>query len=217
MSSSSLRTDRAQLIALAVLTSLVVMCTGALCWSTVNDLESHTTTVNREIATRGEAVGRLLTAFGYGHAIHNFKNHVLRRNGPYGVRFVDDAEIFHDAIAAYRSVRPTAQEAAALQEIEQVFERYETALVQIDELQARGSGALEIDAAVKIDDRPALSALQDLQRRLVQRRQEASGRTTDHLRYLRLVVSGSIGLLSILSLTLAMLVARSGLRESAKD
>lgn len=106
-------------------------------------------------------VAGMVRTLGYGGAIHNFKNYVLRGAEKYHAgataRF-GEAKKF---VAALESVADEA-ETVALKDIAGVIDQYEAALSTVREMHLAGKSVKEIDAAVKISDKPAVEGLKTL-------------------------------------------------------
>lgn len=132
----------------------VQMAEGAV-WSLVNSALDG-------VAIR-EEVARLAIILGYGGAIHQFKNTVLRADS----RAADQARS-----SLQDAQRPLAQlrqlllsdpvRTAQLAEIEKVVSAYTSALERIQGLHRDGASVTRIDQRVKIDDEQAVLALSAL-------------------------------------------------------
>lgn len=109
--------------------------------------------------TKGEILSGLRLHLGYGGMIHNFKNFVLRRDLP-RLKKLDanfaGARRSIDLLAAFDL---SAEEQAALADIETVIAAYESNLAIVKEMIATDSMPEDIDAAVAISDAPALAGL----------------------------------------------------------
>lgn len=102
---------------------------------------------------------------GYGGGIHNFKNFVLRADEQYGARAASGLSNVLLVVARYRASEGLTQsQAKALDDIESVVRSYEEALAAVHKLIGQGLTAQEIDAAVKVDDTPALKGLATLRK-----------------------------------------------------
>jgi len=101
--------------------------------------------------------------FGYGGAIHNFKNYVLRGQNKYYDRISGNFENLTGLIEQYRQVRNlTAAEKDALGAVHAVAQKYRSAADTVRQMSSDGKMPMEIDATVKIDDSPALEAFEVL-------------------------------------------------------
>ncbi len=105
----------------------------------------------------------LLGNFGYGGAIHHFKNFVLRKTPGYEAEFSKHAEnILHilDQIDALPDL--TAMEKQDLIVIRDTVGQYRMAIATALEMFTSGKTVTEVDRVIKIDDAPALKALNEL-------------------------------------------------------
>ncbi|WP_172838793.1 methyl-accepting chemotaxis protein [Solemya velesiana gill symbiont] len=102
--------------------------------------------------------------FGYGGAIHNFKNLVLRGEEKYFARLKKNQEISRTLFAEYRELAGLSQEEMeALGHIEKVFESYFDMVPVAQEMHASGKTPRMIDKVVKIDDTPAIRGFEVLE------------------------------------------------------
>lgn len=103
---------------------------------------------------------RLDASLGYGAAIHNFKNYVLRGKDEYRTNALARMKDVYAAIAALRADKALGEkEATALGGVEGVVKQYEANVATAQKMIGEGKDIKEIDAAVKVDDEPALAAL----------------------------------------------------------
>jgi len=105
----------------------------------------------------------LLAAYGYGGAIHHFKNYVLRHQPHYKQQF--DAAYLHaindlDKLDAFPTT--TDEEKRHIQTIRETLNQYKAASLRAADMINVGLPPEEIDREVKIDDAPALNAIQQL-------------------------------------------------------
>ena len=75
-------------------------------------------------AIKQDLIGELESNFGYGGAIHNFKNYVLRGQKKYIDRFREKSMAALSAIEAYRKQSITPEEVSYLAAIEGVIRNY---------------------------------------------------------------------------------------------
>jgi len=106
---------------------------------------------------------KIIRALGYGGAIHNFKNYLLRRDDKSKQAFLSHYRQLQDALGDYRSnTQLSESEKRALSVVEQTIKAYR---MQFDHLQKQTNLSTEIselDKAVKIDDGPAIRAFDQL-------------------------------------------------------
>ncbi|WP_299479294.1 methyl-accepting chemotaxis protein [uncultured Roseibium sp.] len=99
---------------------------------------------------------------GYGGMIHQFKNYVLRKDHARQEKIFSAADASKNAIAAYRKLPLSTAQMAALNDIEDMIDRYTEATKTVESLAGQGKSAAEIDKIVKISDGPALAGLQHM-------------------------------------------------------
>ena len=112
-----------------------------------------------------ELLGQLKAQIGYGGMIHNFKNFVLRGSDKYRKRAEAGYQQALDTLAQFRALEGVHQsELVWLRQIEEVIEQYYQGVAKVAALFASERDSHTIDKAVKVDDAPALEALQRLDR-----------------------------------------------------
>lgn len=106
---------------------------------------------------------RLDAALGYGGAIHNFKNYVLRGKDEYRTNALARMKDVYAAIESLRTDKLLGKEQhAALGVVEGVVKQYEANVAAAQKMIGEGKEIKEIDAAVKVDDTPAIAGLATL-------------------------------------------------------
>jgi hypothetical protein len=103
---------------------------------------------------------------GYGGVIHQFKNHVLRRDDQTQNNFWDAVARAQDEITKYRSLKITGEERRALDVIETMVSAYSRRMEQVAEMNASDMTAEQTDDVVAYNDGPVLAAISVLERAL---------------------------------------------------
>ncbi len=106
---------------------------------------------------------RLLQHIGYGGAIHEFKNFLLRRDLGYEKEFyVKYREISRllDQMDGIEDI--TDKERGHIRTIRETMGKYNSAISSARQMVEEGKTIKSIDKTIKIDDSPALSAIQEL-------------------------------------------------------
>lgn len=118
---------------------------------------------NEEIKTKNLILLEIKKDFGYGGAIHSFKNYLIRSNEDYLTDFEKSYHQFLEHKKSYQKIKKTSSfELEKLNDIHQVFDQYRVNIQTIKILKGYGKSILEIDQLVKIDDSRALKAMHDL-------------------------------------------------------
>ncbi len=130
----------------------------------------------RDNAPRAQILLEIRDILGYGGMIHRFKNFVLRQDLSLARATRQNLGAAMLAVEHYRELGVTDAEAQALADFETVLTAYEDGLTALVDLAAEGRTAAEIDAVVKVDDGPALRALEFLDRE--SRTVESGGQTS---------------------------------------
>ena len=110
---------------------------------------------------KAKLLSELHENMGFGGAIHQFKNYVLRSEPEYEQRFIERYERSIQILDEL-SARASAEEKAYIKLIRDTLTKYRKAAVTASEMIRSGYDSNEIDNAVKINDGPALKALHAL-------------------------------------------------------
>ena len=128
-----------------------------------NDMKYKWDSYNQHIKTKNDILAKIKTDFGYGGAIHNFKNYLIRANENYLMDFDKSFNRFLNHKKEYQQIAYTTRfEIAKLNDIQQIFEQYKVNIQAIKYLREQGKSIKEIDSIVKIDDSLAIKAMNDL-------------------------------------------------------
>ena len=208
-----------QTVVLAVATGLVVailsIVVGLDTNARVNHLIGHIDEYTHTTAAKRDLLGELESNLGYGGAIHTFKNAVLRGKTKYIERFREKSNSALAAIAAYRKQQVTEEEAAHLAAIEAVVRKYMVQGQTVQRLIEAGKTPDEIDAAVKVNDQPALAAISALGETLIADRntyQQELAKDLDALRQMAFI-EALASPIALLLLTVLMVIALFHIRR----
>ena len=113
---------------------------------------------------RAELLRRLLAVAGYGGAIHHFKNYVLRGAPVHAERFQVALRRCEALLDRFRSLDGlSATEEAALDTLARALAAYRDGIEVVARMRRDGADVREIDAAVAVDDGPAVAAIEVLE------------------------------------------------------
>ncbi|MGB0203811.1 MAG: diguanylate cyclase domain-containing protein [Neptuniibacter sp.] len=148
-------------LAAALISGMLLM--GAYLLFHAFDLRSTWIEYSQYSEKRNTALTKIYHAVGYGGFIHNFKNYVLRQEPELLEKLDADISTTFSAINTYKKADLTSHERLALDIIQATFEKYKNNLAVAVNMINQGRSVPEIDAAVRINDQPALTAFQKLQ------------------------------------------------------
>ncbi len=118
---------------------------------------------------RAELVARLLGEFGYGGAIHNFKNYVLRGTPKYRERFEGNFKKANHLLDELESLSTSGEEAQWAASLRKTLTKYHEGIAAVETVyHADKKNVHTADDAVEVDDGPALAALAELSQSLQQ-------------------------------------------------
>ncbi|MCG8478768.1 MAG: nitrate- and nitrite sensing domain-containing protein [Spirochaetales bacterium] len=121
----------------------------------------------RRIASQADVrdtiISRLVTDIGYGGVIHDFKNYVIRG----AERYIDEVVAGYESVAAlvaeYRALPDVSREVAEkLDIVLETMTAYRDNVERAVALRTGGADIATVDAAVAINDGPAIAALNEL-------------------------------------------------------
>ena len=151
---------------------LLALIFGALSLLRFQAAETAWEEHNARVTAIGTAQTAITRHIGYGGFIHNFKNLVLRRDLPrYQAKIEADIVGFRAEFARLDSLLRLPEDKLALAQVRTTLEDYADKYQMVAPMVAAGATSAEIDAVVKINDDPALSALAQLNNRTVVRAQ----------------------------------------------
>ncbi len=117
----------------------------------------------QEVWGKLHALDGIRDSLGYGGAIHQFKNYVLRGSRSNRTVFERNIGSVLEGVRKYRAMgNITDDEEAYLNKIEEMARRYRQAMTTAGRMHSQGATPQEIDRRVKIDDGPFLAALKEL-------------------------------------------------------
>jgi methyl-accepting chemotaxis protein len=164
------------------------------------------------VEVRRETIRELRQQLGYGGMIHNFKNHVLRgANEPiYLQKFDVNVAAVRDAISRYQSTRgTTGTEVDKLAVVLQTVEKYALNAPKATQMHREGNPIDEIDKTVRVDDQPALAALDDLDHILVQQTDAHTAELTSSVKRLSWIVALLVVLIGLPIVLIGVILIRN--------
>ena len=108
-------------------------------------------------------ISQLKEVVGYGGFIHNFKNYIIRGKKKYSNKVVKQYEKIIKLINEYEGLKYVSKrEKELLNTIKIVFKKYESGLPTVVSANENGLSIKELDKIVKVNDTPAIKALNKL-------------------------------------------------------
>lgn len=117
---------------------------------------------NEKSTVTSQFLLKLKSEFGYGGFIHNFKNYILRGDDRYAFLVADDIVKVRATLAQLRALLVTEEEKAALAKVEVVFRAYTDNLEAAERLIQADRTPTDVDAVVRVDDRPAIEGFDEI-------------------------------------------------------
>ncbi len=204
-------TVKKKMVLLSLVLIVLLSVAGALQYRSIGKIGSEWTHYQQTALKKQSQLSEIISQFGYGGFIHNFKNHVLRGTQKYADRFEKNKQRMDQALAAYGQLDISQKERAALSAIENVAAKYAQAIHTSVSMHKSGSDPTEIDKSVKIDDSPAFKAFEVLEkhvRALEENAGTALNKTISAMYVLMLVVGVALILFFVLFFTVLVGVGK---------
>ena len=168
------------MLALGTVVALLCLVTAGSSYLAIRDVDRIDRTwhdYERGVAAKTEILSDIRDAIGYGGAIHEFKNFVLRQDRlriariQWGLMRVIAATIAYEQLA-------NAREKSALADLRTTLIAYVENVESAEYMASLGAPPKEIDRVVRVDDEPALRAIATLAQELTVAR-TVSARSVD--------------------------------------
>lgn len=112
---------------------------------------------------RQTILSRLITNMGYGGAIHQFKNYILRQQPKNLKKFQQHYQAIQQLVSEYKLIPGVKQnELNLLSNIEETLSTYNKAIIKASKLARQGFSSSALDQAFRIDDGLAISSVDGL-------------------------------------------------------
>ena len=109
-----------------------------------------------------ELLNRLHATIGYGGLIHAFKNYVIRGDVSYEQLFHEKMSLFQLLSSDINRLNLGGEVAEKIAIIESTVEKYHALVESVEKMRKQGKSTSEIDRQVRVDDLPALEAIEYL-------------------------------------------------------
>ncbi len=199
-----------RLIALTFIIALISFVVLIFSFTTINPIKDDWNSYVNNVAQRQLLLSKIKSQFGYGGAIHNFKNYVLRGSGKYYQRIKNNFSILNTVIDDYRQLDGiTDEEKNALNNIQDVIKKYTDATDSVKSMVKDRKPANQIDKSVKINDSPAIKAFEILAKHQILLTNEQTIRLNSQIVFSQRTLLTTILIAVILVLTLIVILSRS--------
>jgi len=143
---------------------LVIALFASLSFSSLTQLEQAHYTFHDEITPRQSLLNELRNQLGYSGAIHNFKNYVLRGSETHRYAAKEQFAGAQRVIEKYQALTLTRPEKRALNSLQLVVATYQQKLEALSAYSFDSMSIEQRDQLVKVDDGPAIYAINALAR-----------------------------------------------------
>jgi len=194
---------------------ILVACIGLgvstlLSYRSMTVLETQWEDYQQDAASRQMLISEIRAGFGYGGFIHNFKNYVLRSTPKYFDRVKQGEETLLDQLDTFLKLAEiSGEEQEAVNQLKKTLGEYSAAASRAKALIAQGSTGSEIDKVIKISDKPAIEALQSLQRIFLAQNEEHTQEFNDQISKAMMTLWISLLVTIVLLVLVGLRVAKS--------
>lgn len=200
-------TIKRRLFALILVVAAISTIVISVSFSTINPIKDDWQNYVDNVAERQRLLSKIKSQFGYGGAIHHFKNYVLRGTPKYYERIKTNFSTLNQVIERYSQLQGiTTEEQNALNSIKMVSNQYSEASDVVRTMYSKNNNAKDIDKAVKIDDSPAIRAFEMLaqyQRQLTDEKTLSVQSQIELSQYL-LLITISVAVVLVLGIVIAL-------------
>jgi len=163
-------------------------------------------------------LGQLHRALGFNGMIHHFKNYVIRHDAPRVAKIIKAMDAAKSALVSYKALGITEAEQSAINDIDTVLANYNRGLLLAQEMIAKGASITEMDRQIKVDDGPALAAMDQLAKAIAMYTDDASAIVSNDLSMVKnvnIIVSILIAIVAILISLLMYFALNRGIARPA--
>ncbi|MFC1747745.1 diguanylate cyclase domain-containing protein [Pseudomonadota bacterium] len=172
------------IISIAVLISITIILFGNLLGTRISTVENQWQLYNQRSVENYYALSRIQSRLGYGGFIHNFKNFLLRSDPSLIPLIEEDLKAIYESIDKYESIENKEYNGEIPDDVmeplialRKTVDRYSEKFVLLRTLIEEGHPKEYIDKRVKVDDTPALDAIDELGRHVIEHGKEQEDRT----------------------------------------
>jgi len=144
-------------------------------------IDNQLTTPDNYLANKPRLLSQLQNSLGYGGMIYHFKDFVLSGSSPIGGQVKARLEESLGILDQFEVLGVTKLEGFALNSIRNVLNNYSNFLIFARQNYEKGKSPLKINAAINIDDAPALRGLEILEREIVSQAETKAINVTQRL------------------------------------
>lgn len=156
-------TIKKKFILQVVILLAILMTGGIIIMPLIQSIEKSWNSYQSTAALKSKYISEIKSQAGYGGAIHNFKNLVLRGTPKYADKFYNNYDVITETVGKYKAIKGTTQEEMdALDTFLGVLTQYRDAVEIIKNKYNSAESVKQLDKMVKISDGPAVKALSDL-------------------------------------------------------
>lgn len=158
----SIRTLTRAIVGLMIVATIAFTIIGLISVRFIGETEASWQEYKQSNAPRATALTSVVGALGYGGMIHKFKNMVIRQDTSSAEQVKLHAAVAINGLQRLDLLLDSAESDMAIKQIKSVIKAYMANTDRLAALIKQGHTAEEIDAALKINDKPAVEGLEYL-------------------------------------------------------
>jgi len=204
-------------LTLMIVSMLSITLLGLFALHKISDVKHAWTEYTEHVDSRLIYISEIKDSFGYGGAIHLFKNYVIRGRESYIPKFEKKYTKLKNVIENYKKLNSvTSEEIKNLGKIEKTFDLYYKNLKLANKLKSEGRSVNHIDDVIKINDKPALEALINLQNNFQKLSLDSTNEIVKEIDKIKMVVISFILFVLIIFLANHFMMSKTVLSRLAK-
>ena len=168
-------TIRKKLYSLALIVGIIFISVQVVFFILSKNVKQNWDDYNGNVEIKMNLISKINNDFGYGGAIHNFKNYLIRGNKIYFDEFNENYKSFMRHKDKYLNLESVSElEVQSLEIISGTFFTYSHYLNLVESLIQKGKSIKYIDSIIKVDDSAAFIAMKELQNSFVLTRDDTT-------------------------------------------
>lgn len=194
------------IISIAIFVSALIIWFGGSLHSRITTIEKSWIESSKHSIAITSNINKINTNFGYGGFIHNFKYLVLRRDKSLIPVVKSNLEATYNTLAKLALSDLEIEQHQAVKQFKKVVDQYAEKLLLVEEMINQGDENSVIDARVEVDDMPALSALSQLTRHILEDGQEIEHQTSGYLNQTQSFINKGIWFIVLILIITVVLI-----------
>jgi len=162
-----------KILGISLLPILLLLLSAVFSGMSIQDNNNATKKYIHDYVERQNEISKIYKLIGYNGAIHFFKNYIIREDERYKESFNNSVKEAKYLIYKYQKLEHLSkEETIAMNILDSTLTLYKQNIIIAEEMMKQGIDKELVDQKVKVDDSPAMVALENLQRYFIEKRDE---------------------------------------------